>query len=136
MAGPFAAFLLLATVIDPDLFIHLEITPHRSVCYLPTFGGILAVARCMTPEENRMFDSEVLMKAIVQYTPYLPDEWREYMRSKTVHTQFGDLFVMKAVTFVTELSSVLLKLHTLWFSPPPCAAAIVDFFREFTDHVD
>jgi len=54
----------------------------------------------------------------------------------TVHTQFGDLFVMKAVTFATELSSVLLKTLVLWFSPPLRAPAIVDFFREFTDHLD
>jgi autophagy-related protein 9 len=137
VAGSFAAVLLLATVIDPDLFIHLEITPHRSVLfYLSVFGGVLAVARGMIPEENRVFDSEVLMKAIVQYTHYLPDEWREQLHSKTVHTQFGDLFGMKAVTFATELASVVLTPFILWFSLPPCAPAIVDFFREFTVHVD
>ena len=43
---------------------------------------------------------------------------------------------MKAVTFATELSGVLLKLFILWFSLPLCAPAIVDFFREFTLHVD
>ena len=85
MAGPFAAVLLLATVIDPDLFIHLEITPHRSVFYLSIFDGILAVARGMIPEEKRVFDSEVLVKVIVQYSPYLPDEWREYLHSKTLN---------------------------------------------------
>jgi autophagy-related protein 9 len=137
VAGSFAAVLLLATVIDPDLFIHLEITPHRSVFfYLSVFGGILAIARGMIPEENRVFDSEVLMKAIVQYTHYLPDEWREQLHSKAVHTQFGELFAMKAVTFATELASVVLTPFILWFALPPCAPAIVDFFREFTVHVD
>ncbi|KAI9511107.1 APG9-domain-containing protein [Russula earlei] len=137
VAGSFAAVLLLATVIDTDLFIHLEITPHRSVLfYLSLFGGIVALARGMIPEENKVFDSEVLMKAIVQYTHFLPDEWREQLHSKTVHTQFGELFAMKAVTFGTELASVVLTPFILWFSLPPCAPAIVDFFREFTVHVD
>ena len=137
VAGSFAAVLLLATVIDPDLFIHLEITPHRSVFfYLSVFGGILAVARGMIPEENRVFDSEVLMKALVQYTHYLPDEWRVQLHSKTVHTQFGELFMLKPVTFATELAGVVLTPFILWFALPPCAPAIVDFFREFTVHVD
>ncbi|KAI0293550.1 autophagy protein Apg9-domain-containing protein [Russula brevipes] len=99
----------------PDLFIHLEITPHRSVFfYLSVFGGILAVARGMIPEENRVFDPDMLMKAIVQYTHYLPDEWREQLHSK----------------------AVVLTPFILWFALPPCAPAIVDFFREFTVHVD
>jgi autophagy-related protein 9 len=137
VAGSFAAVLLLATVIDPDLFIHLEITPHRSVFfYLSVFGGMVAVVRGMIPEENRVFDSEVLMEAIVQYTHYLPDEWREQLHSKTVHAQFGELFALKAVTFATELASVVLTPFILWFALPPCAPAIVDFFREFTVHVD
>jgi autophagy-related protein 9 len=137
VSGSFAAVLLLATVIDPDLFTHLEITPHRSVVfYLSVFGGIVAIARGMIPEKNMVFDSEVLMKELVQYTHYLPDEWRAQLHSKAVHTQFGELFVMKAVTFATELASVVLTPFILWFALPPCAPAIVDFFREFTVHVD
>ncbi|KAI9459444.1 APG9-domain-containing protein [Lactarius psammicola] len=137
IAGSFAAVLLLATVIEPELFIHLEITPHRTVLfYLSVFGGILAVARGMIPEENRVFDSEVLMEALVQYTHYLPDEWRAQLHAKIVHTQFGELFPMKAATFVTELTSVVLTPFILWFALPPCAPTIVDFFREFTVHVD
>jgi len=89
--------------------------PHRSVFYLSIFGSILALANGIIPEENRMFDSEVLMKAIVQYTPHLPDEWREYLHSKTVHTQFGGLFVMKAVTFATELPVPVKTIHSLVF---------------------
>ena len=137
VAGSFAAVLLLATVIDPDFFIHLEITPHRTILfYLSVFGGILAVARGMIPEENRVFDSEVLMEALVQYTHYLPDEWREQLHSKAVHTQFGELFPLKPATFATELASVVLTPFILWFTLPECAPAIVDFFREFTVHVD
>ncbi|KAI9446179.1 APG9-domain-containing protein [Lactarius indigo] len=113
IAGSFAAVLLLATV----LF------------YLSVFGGILA-------RRTRVFDSEVLMEALVQYTHYLPDEWRAQLHAKTVHTQFGELFQMKVVTFVTELTSVVLTPFILWFALPPCAPAIVDFFREFTVHVD
>lgn len=43
---------------------------------------------------------------------------------------------MKITIFFTELLSVLLTPLILFFSLPPCAGAIIDFFREFTVHVD
>lgn len=43
---------------------------------------------------------------------------------------------MKIVTFANELISVVLTPFILWFSLPECAPAIIDFFREFTVHVD
>ncbi|KAI0065542.1 APG9-domain-containing protein [Artomyces pyxidatus] len=137
VAGSFAAVLLLASVLDPDLFLHFEITPNRTVLfYLSIFGGILAIARGMIPEENRVFDSEMLMLAVVQYTHYLPDEWRAQLHARAVHQQFGELFAMKILIFANELVSVVLTPFILWFSLPPCAPAIIDFFREFTVHVD
>ncbi|KAI0362531.1 APG9-domain-containing protein [Trametes cingulata] len=137
IAGSFAAVLLLASVVDPDLFLHFEITPHRTVLfYVTVFGSVLAVARGMIPEENRVFDPELLMSEVVQYTHYLPDEWKGVLHSKKVHAEFGALFQMKVVIFAQELLSVLLTPFVLWYSLPSCAPAIVDFFREFTVHVD
>ena len=80
--------LLLASVLDPDLFLHFEVTPHRTVLfYLTVFGSILAVARGMIPEENRVFDPELLMTEVVQYTHYMPDEWKDQLHSKKARAQ-------------------------------------------------
>jgi autophagy-related protein 9 len=38
--------------------------------------------------------------------------------------------------FAQEILSVILTPFVLWFSLPPCAPAIIDFFREFSVHVD
>ena len=43
---------------------------------------------------------------------------------------------MKIAIYAQELLSVVLTPFVLWFSLPDCAPAIVDFFREFTIHVD
>ena len=43
---------------------------------------------------------------------------------------------MKVSIFFTELLSVLLTPFILFFSLPLCAGAIIDFFREFSVHVD
>jgi autophagy-related protein 9 len=85
VAGSFAAVLVLATVIDSDLFFHLEISPHRTaVFYIAVFGAILTVARGMIPDENRVFDPELLMTEVIAYTHYMPDEWKGELHSKKV----------------------------------------------------
>jgi hypothetical protein len=85
IAGSFAAILLSASLIDPDLFLHFEITPHRTVLfYLGVFGSILAMARGMVPEENLVFDPEATLREVVYWTHYLPGEWRGKLHSKMV----------------------------------------------------
>lgn len=85
VSGSFAAVLFLATVLDPDIFVHFEITPHRTVLfYLGMFGSVLAVARGMIPEDNKVFDPEMLMTEVIAYTHYMPDEWKDQLHSKAV----------------------------------------------------
>ena len=89
VAGSFAAVLLLASVIDPDLFLHFEVTPHRTVLfYIGLFGSILAVARGMIPEENMVFDPEELLREVIQSTHYMPAEWKDQL-----HSQKAGLFL-------------------------------------------
>jgi autophagy-related protein 9 len=90
----------------------------------------------MIPEENHVFDPELLMTEVITYTHYMPDEWAGQLHSKSVHEQFGELFAMKVMTFVREIISVVATPFVLWFSLPECAPQIVDFFREFSVHVD
>lgn len=43
---------------------------------------------------------------------------------------------MKVAVFFREILSVILTPVVLWYSLPRCAPAVIDFFREFTVHVD
>lgn len=137
IAGSFAAVLLLATVIDPDVFLTLEITNHGNApLFLGVLGSITAAAHAMIPEENRVFDPEMLMTEVIHYTHYMPESWKGELHSQAIHKEFGELFQMKVLIFAQEFLSVVLTPFILWYSLPPCAAAIVDFFREFSVHVD
>ncbi len=84
IAGAFAAVLLLITVIDP-VFLHFEITPNRTVLfYLGVFTSVLAVARGMVPQDNTVFEPEVLLKEVVSYTHYMPGDWEGKLHSRMV----------------------------------------------------
>lgn len=87
IAGSFAAVLFLATITDPDVLLHFEITPNRTVVfYLGVFTAVLTVARGMIPEDNRVFDPEMLMTEVITYTHYMPEEWKDQLHSKKVLT--------------------------------------------------
>ncbi|GAA99309.1 uncharacterized protein L969DRAFT_102683 [Mixia osmundae IAM 14324] len=137
VSGSFASVLVLFSLLDPDAFLHFEVTPGRTVLfYIGVFGGILAVARGMVPDDHQIVDPEELMLAIIECTHYCPPEWKDQLHSAEVHREFSQLFQMRVTTFVLEMISVVTTPYVLWRNLPKTAPAIVDFFRETTIHVD
>lgn len=137
IAGSFAAVLVLASVVDPDLFLNFEITQDRNVFfYIGVFGAILAVSRGIIADEKLIFEPEAVMRQVVEHTHYLPDEWIDKLHSDFVHREFANLFQYKVTVFAQELLSVIFTPLVLWYSLPECSPAIIDFLREFTVHVD
>lgn len=131
MTGSFTAVLLLASVIDPDLFVHFDITPQRNVLfYIGVFGAITAVARGMVPDEQQVFEPEVLLRGVIEHTHYLPENWKGRFHSAEVHTEFGSMYKLKIYIFLSEIMSVIFTPFILWKTLPTSAPAIIDFFRE------
>ncbi|SPO29656.1 related to ATG9 - integral membrane protein required for Cvt and autophagy transport [Ustilago trichophora] len=137
VAGSFTAVLILASVIDPDLFLHFDITPQRNVLfYIGVFGAILAVSRGMIPDEHLVFEPEAVLREVIQHTHYLPQDWKGRFHSAEVHQAFGQLYTLKIYIFFQELLSVVTTPFVLWLSLPGCAPDLIDFFRKYTIHVD
>lgn len=137
VAGALASVLALASVIDPEMFLGFEITHDRTVLfYLGVFGTIWAVARGGVPEENLVFDPEFALSNVIEYTHYSPSHWCGRLHSNEVRAEFALLYQMKVVIFVEEMLSIIFTPFILWFSLPKCSDRLVDFFREFTVHVD
>jgi len=137
VTGALASVLALASVIDPESFLAFEITPERTVLfYLGVFGSIWAVARGAIPEENLVFDPEYALSNVTEYTHYMPTTWRGRLHTNEVRTEFAMLYQMKLRIFLEEIVSIIFTPFVLWFSLPKCSDRLVDFFREFTIHVD
>ena len=137
ITGALASVLALASVIDPESFLAFEITRDRTVLfYLGIFGTVWAVARGLVPEENLVFDPEYTITNVTEYTHYLPNHWRGRLHTNEVRAEFAMLYQMKVVIFLEELLSILFTPLILWISLPKCSDRLVDFFREFTIHVD
>ena len=137
ITGALASVLALATVVDHEMFLGFEITPDRTVLfYLSIFGTIWAVTRGIVPEENFVFDPEFAMHEVMGFTHYRPTHWEGRLHSDEVRSDFATLYKMKAAIFLEEILSMIITPFVLWFSLPTCSDRVIDFFREFTIHVD
>lgn len=137
MSGAITAVLAVCTVLDSELFLGFEITKDRTVLfYLGIFGAIWAMTRGMVSEETLVFNPEYALLNVIEYTHYKPDHWEGRLHSFEVKQEFSELYKMKMVIFLEEVMGIITTPLLLLFSLPKCSDQIVDFFREFTIHVD
>jgi autophagy-related protein 9 len=137
VAGALAAVLAVASIVDPEMFLNFEITKDRSVIfYLGVFGSIWAVARSLLPEENLVYEPEFALQEVIEFTHYRPAHWDGRLHSDDVRKEFATLYQPKLLIFLEEILSMIVTPFVLWFSLPNCSERIIDFFREFTVHVD
>jgi len=137
LAGALTAVLAVASLLDPDIFIGFEITHERTVLfYLGVFGTVWAVARGMVPEDSLVFDPVFAIQEVIEYTHYEPAHWKGRLHSNEVRVEFSSLYQMKVLIFLEEILSIIITPFVLWFALPDCSERLIDFFREFTVHVD
>ncbi|KAL4868605.1 hypothetical protein BDV12DRAFT_96460 [Aspergillus spectabilis] len=137
VAGALTSVLALASIIDPELFLGFELTHDRTVLfYLGVFGSVWAFARGMVPEDTDVFDPEYALLELNGYTHYCPSHWQGKLHSDEVRRDFAALYQPKIVIFMEEILSMIFTPFILWFSLPKCSERVIDFFREFTVHVD
>jgi len=137
VAGAIVSILALASIIDPELFLGFEVTKDRTVLfYLGVMGTLWAVAHGTVPPDNQVFDPEYALRNVIDYTHYMPNQWKDRLHTDEVKREFAELYQMKIVIFLEEVLSIIFTPLVLWFSLPKCSDRIIDFFREFTVHVD
>lgn len=137
VAGSFAAVLGFISLVDPELFLGFEITKDRTVLfYISIFGSILAVSRSMVPEESFVFDPETAMRMVAEYTHYMPKYWENNLHSDAVKVEFAAMYDLQILIILRELVSVIVTPFVLYFSLARSCDKIVDFFREYSVHVD
>ncbi|KAG5362216.1 Autophagy-related protein 9 [Yarrowia sp. C11] len=137
IAGSFAAVLGIASLIDPELFLMFEISANRTVLfYIGVFGSILAVSRSLIPEETLVFDPEISLRYVAEFTHYLPPEWEGKLHTEQVKNEFSLMYEMRLIILLKELASIFLAPFILYYSLTQSCDEIVDFIRDHSVHVD
>jgi len=83
-----------------------------------------------------VYDPEEAIKYVINYLHYLPSEWNGKLHSDQVKHDFMRLYGLKVLIFLEELLSVITTPFVMLYSLSNCSEKIIDFFREFTIHVD
>lgn len=136
-SGALIAVSAILGFFDPEMFVDFELFPGMNAfAFLALMTTVWAVARGMISEENDVFDPEFAMQNVIEYTHYQPDQWKNRLHSYDVKAEFSELYKVRIVIFLEEILGVLVTPLILFFSLPKCSDQIVDFFREFTIHVD
>lgn len=136
-SGALIAVIAIVGFSDPEMFVDFELFPGMNAfAFVALLTTIWAVARGMISEENDVFDPEFAMQNVIEYTHYQPDQWKGRLHSYEVKAEFSELYKARIVIFLEEIIGVLVTPLVLFFSLPKCSDQIIDFFREFTIHVD
>jgi autophagy-related protein 9 len=137
VVGALIAVIAIVGFSDPEMFVDFEVFPGmNALAFVAILTTIWAVARSMISEDNDVFDPEFAMQNVIQFTHYEPDQWKGRLHSYDVKLEFADLYKPRIIIFLEEVLGVLVTPLILYFALPQCSDQIVDFFREFTVHVD
>lgn len=136
-AGALIAVIAIVGFSDPEMFVDFELFPGMNAfAFVALMTTTWAVARGMISEENDVFDPEFAMQNVIEYTHYQPDQWKGRLHSYEVKADFSEFYKPRIIIFLEEIFGVLITPLVLFLSLPKCSDQIIDFFREFTIHVD
>ncbi|CDK26396.1 unnamed protein product [Kuraishia capsulata CBS 1993] len=137
VSGSLVTVLVLLTIIDPEQFLNLELTEgHTVLFYISALGAIFTVCKGALPDTNTVFDPEASLRYASQYTHYLPNEWAGKYHTEAVKNEFCKLFNLRIVLVAKELMSFVMLPYLLYFKLPESSERIIDFFREFSVHIE
>ena len=136
-SGAVVSVLGVVALFDQENFLTFELSPGRTVLFwLGVAGGLWAVARGLMPDDNTVYEPAFAMQEVIDFTHYEPAHWHNRLHTVEVKKEFEQLYQMKLLMFVEEVFSMIFTPFVLWMSLPKCSDRIIDFFREFTVHVD
>lgn len=154
LSGAILAVLVIMGIFFDDEehnFWSFELSQNRSTLfYISVFGTIWAVtsnslnvSTVTNSAENLnsqgvsfFYDPEASLRYVSQFTHYLPSSWNGKLHSVEVKNEFCELYSLKIIIIVNELLSLILTPFVLWFKVSHNSLAIVDFFRDYSIHVD
>ncbi|KAL3293244.1 autophagy protein Apg9 [Colletotrichum asianum] len=137
IAGAITSVLAIASFLEPEHFLGFELLFGKSALfYIGVFAAAWAAARGMISEETTVFNPEYALRNVISFIHYMPAHWEARLHTAEVKREFSELYKLKVLILVEEIVGILTASLVLIFSAPKCSDQIIDFFREFTIHVD
>lgn len=154
VSGAITAVLVIMGLLFDDEehnFWSFELSQNRTTLfYISIFGTLWAItsnslntSTVSHSTENLnsqgatfFYDPEASLRYVSQFTHYLPSSWNGRLHSVEVKTEFCELYSLKIIIILNEILSLILTPFVLWFKVSNNSSAIIDFFRDYSIHVD
>jgi autophagy-related protein 9 len=142
VSGTLLLPLVAVTWLHSEKAMEFEITKGKNIIFwVGIASGLFIFARNALSthplfEDDLPPDPEHALQRVIDETHYCPAHWKGRLHSDEVRVEFSALYKMKILVFLDEMLSLIATPYVLWFSLPRSTERIVDFFREFTIHVD
>ncbi|CAB3396700.1 unnamed protein product [Caenorhabditis bovis] len=131
VAASIAVTLAALTAWDEDVLQVEHVITVISVC-----GIIIVICKGMIPDENLVWQPEILMNHVASELHYLPPEWKGKAHTAEVRSEFDQIFQMKWMYFLIEVTSPIFTPFIVLFWLKPRASQIVNFFHDHTVLID
>ncbi len=138
VAGSIILVLILFTIYDDQILIHLELFGEKNVLwFIGILGIILTICRSQMNSVNNDIDKSIEeMENVIQLIEYQPNHWVRNYNSHQVKNEFSNLFEYRFVTFLKEILSILYIPYILIFYLPSKAEKIITFFKDYSTNID
>lgn len=153
ISGSILAVLVIMGILLEDenhSFWSFEITEGRSALfYILIVGTVWAITSSSVNESPHdlsnqpsstsptfVYDPEASLRYVAQFTHYLPTSWNKKLHTIQVKNEFCELYSLKIIIILHEILSLVLTPYILWSKVSQNSGAIIDFFREYSIHVD
>ncbi|EFO95573.1 CRE-ATG-9 protein [Caenorhabditis remanei] len=130
-AAAIVGILTILSAWDEDVLQVEHVITVITVC-----GIIILICRGMIPDENLVWQPEILMTHVTSELHYLPSTWKGKAHTAGVRHEFDQLFQMKWMFFVLELTSPIFTPFVLLFWMRPRCTQLANFFHDYTERVD
>lgn len=131
VAAAVVGILTILSAWDEDVLQVEHVLTVITVC-----GIIILISRGMIPDENLVWQPEILMTHVTSELHYLPSTWKGKAHTAGVRHEFDQLFQMKWMFFVLELTSPIFTPFVLLFWMRPRCTQLANFFHDYTERVD
>ncbi|PIC24264.1 hypothetical protein B9Z55_017667 [Caenorhabditis nigoni] len=130
-AAAIVGILTILSAWDEDVLQVEHVLTVITIC-----GIIILICRGMIPDENLVWQPEILMTHVTSELHYLPSTWKGKAHTAGVRHEFDQLFQMKWMFFVLELTSPIFTPFVLLFWLRPRCTQLANFFHDYTERVD
>lgn len=130
-AAAIVGILTILSAWDEDVLQVEHVITVITVC-----GIIILACRGAIPDENLVWQPEILMTHVASELHYLPSDWKGKAHTPAVRHHFDQLFQMKWMFFVLELTSPIFTPFVILFWLRPKCDKLAAFFHDYTERVD